>query len=86
MPYGGVRISNIPHDYKGSTNVLNKTCKWFELHDLEMINKFAVHSNVIEMSMLKMSTTMLISGWKRFVNFLRSQQSYNLTIVCKMTV
>jgi len=82
MQYGRVRISNILHDYKGSTNVLNKTCKWYELHDLEMINKIAVHSNVIEMSMLKMSTTMLISGRKRFVNFLRSQQSYNLTIVC----
>ena len=39
MPYEGVRISNILHDYKGSTNVINKTCKWFELHDLERIKK-----------------------------------------------
>ena len=42
--------------------------------------------NKVQMSMLKMSTKMLISGRKRFVNFLRSQQSYNLTIVCKMIV
>ena len=48
--------------------------------------KIAVHLNKIQMSMLKMSTTMISFGRKRFVNFLSSRKSYNLSIVCKMTV
>jgi cysteinyl-tRNA synthetase len=53
MQYGGVRISNVLHDYKGSINVLNKTCKWFEHHDLERIKKkIALHLNKRYMKLL----------------------------------